>query len=130
MLNLPPDSNFDLNNYPSEIIDRDLDHRHSLPRHISRLTSKAHSSQERLAMANRFQQHRASKNYNRSLATALAVNISRYQLSDRALIQKHSQNVRSSLEHRLQVAVEQENSQLIALLQTELKQLQTSVQIK
>ena len=128
MLNLSPNSNSDLNNYLSEIIDREiLDHRDSLPRHISPLASKAHSSQERLSIANRFQQHSASTNLDRSLATDLAVNISRYQLSDRALIQKHSQNVRSTLEHRLEVAIARGNSQLIALLQTELKQLQTSV---
>lgn len=128
MLNLPSNSNQNLNNYRSEIIDRHLNYRQSLlPRHISRLTSKAHSSQERLAMANRLQQNLVSTNFDRSQATALAVNISRYQLSDRDSIQKHSQNIRSSLEHRLEVAIARGNSQLIALLQTELKQLQTSV---
>lgn len=117
-----------INNYPSEIIDREIPNLRGglLPRHISSLASKAHSSQERLAIANRSQNH-TSTNFNRSLATDLAVNISRYQLSDRDSIQKHSQNVRSSLEHRLRVAIEQGNTQLIALLQTELKQLQTSV---
>lgn len=95
-----------------------------LPRHISSLESKTHTIQERW--------HRADRsifepNSSRSQAIDLAVSISRYQLGDRASIQKHSENVQSNLERRLQVAIARGNDRLVALLQAEFEQLQAGV---
>lgn len=96
-----------------------------LPRHISSIESKAHTALERW-------QHRAEcsadkPNFSCSQAIELAVNISRYQLRDRVSRQKHSENVRSNLERRLQVAISSGNYPLVALLQAEFEQLQAGV---
>ena len=97
------------------------------PRHISSLESRTHSTRDRLAKANSSSKSYFDSANNSSQAIELAVNISQYQLRDRASLQKHSENVRSSLEHRLQVARERENARLVALLLAELKQLQTNI---
>ncbi|GAB4523464.1 MAG: hypothetical protein Tsb0014_01020 [Pleurocapsa sp.] len=57
----------------------------------------------------------------------LAVNILRYQLSDRAAQETHLESVRRSLEKRLQRAKAQGDRQLISLLEDEFKQLEISV---
>lgn len=92
-----------------------------LPRHISSLESKTHTIQERWR---RESNSVFEPNSSSSQAIDLAVNISRYQLRDRASIQKHSENVRSSLERRLRVAIARGNYPLVALLQAEFEQLQ------
>ena len=56
-----------------------------------------------------------------------AVNILKYQLSDRASQQRHLENLRHNLERRLQVAKLQRNSQLLEILQNEYKQLETNI---
>lgn len=57
---------------------------------------------------------------------ALAVSILKYQLKDLASKQKHLENVRCNLRHRLQVAQVQGNSQLVKILQEEFRQLEAS----
>ena len=123
-----PRSNHDRSVHPLETVERDATYRaKSKPRHISALESKTHSSKDRLARAkNLSRPYFNSSKFNPSQAIDLAVNISRYQFRDRASLQKHSENVRSSLKHRLQMARERENARLIALLLAELKQLQTN----
>lgn len=57
----------------------------------------------------------------------VAVSILKYQLGDRTARQKHLENLRHNLEHRLQVAKSQGNSQLLNALQDEYEQLEISV---
>lgn len=55
------------------------------------------------------------------------VDILQYQLNDRAIRQNHLDNMRRSLERRLQAAEASGNKNLINLLNDEFKQLKTSV---
>ena len=128
MINFSPNSNHDRYNCALEITSSDASDRvKPIPRHILPLESKAHSSRDRLARADNLSKlYSGNSNFNNTQATELAVNISQYQLGDRVLLQKHSENVRSNLEHRLQVARRRENAQLVTLLLAELKQLQTN----
>lgn len=60
-------------------------------------------------------------------ATNLAVNILRYQLQDHVSQQRHRENLRGNLQHRLAVAQAKKNSQLVSILQEEFRQLEGSL---
>ncbi len=100
-----------------------------LPRHISSLESKArvNSNLGNLDEIN-YQSVICSTNLDSYPAEAidLAVSILKYQLKDLASKQKHLENVRCNLRHRLQVAQVQGNSQLVNILQEEFRQLEAS----
>lgn len=106
---------------PSEKLKR------KLPRHISCLESKNYRQSNNL---NRPIQLRTSCLTNlathKTESINLAVDILKYQLSDRASKEKHLENVRRNLQHRLEVAKAKKNSQLVSILQEEFKQLETS----
>jgi len=57
----------------------------------------------------------------------VAVDILRYQLSDRATKQKHLENVRCNLRHRLEVAKAKGNKQLVSMIQAEYGELEPSI---
>ena len=128
MINLSPDSSCNKDTRPLETVGCEANYRAKpTPRHISSLESRTHSSRDRLAKAkNLSKSYFNNSKLDPSQAIDLAVNISQYQLRDRASLQKHSENIFANLEHRLQVARERENARLIALLQAELKQLQAN----
>ena len=110
--------------YPLEIIDIETVARQKprLPRHISTLESKI-SNHFNLSEV---QQPKTCPLASESLNSTVAWNILKYQLSDRASQQKHGENVRSSLKHRLEVARAMGNKQLVRILQEEFRQLETS----
>lgn len=54
----------------------------------------------------------------------VAVDILRYQLSDHATQQKHLENVRCNLRHRLEVAKAKGNNQLVNIIQAEYRELE------
>lgn len=97
-----------------------------LPRHMSAPETKSHRGKRN---ANRI--GNMPKVCHIELARQnqanLAVNILKYQLSDCPSRQKHLENLRHNLEHRLQVAKSQGNSQLLDILQDEYQQLKTSI---
>lgn len=99
-----------------------------LPRHISTLASETHSSMDRLSKTN-YNKRIFAQNSScpQNPAINLAVSISQYQLSDRPLRQKHLENLRGNLQHRLEVAVAGKNSQLVSMLQQEFRQLEANV---
>ncbi len=98
-----------------------------LPRHISSLESKAHVNASNLDAINH-QPKIGSNNLDSDQAEAidLAVSILKYQLKNYTSKQKHLENVRSNLRHRLQVAQTQGNIQLVHILEEEFRQLETS----
>ena len=59
--------------------------------------------------------------------TNIALEVLRYQLNDKKAKQTHLENVRRSLEQRLQVAKASGNHYLVALLQKESQQLEMNV---
>lgn len=131
MMNLFRSSKYSRNKPRLETIDREICDpwvKPKLPRHLSALESATHSSIDRLGKANQnakiFSQ---DLNYEENQAIELAVSISRYQLSDRPSQQKHLENLRCNLHHRLEVAVAVGNSQLVKMLQEEFRQLEASV---
>ena len=126
MIDLSRDLDYNQYSHPLETVGWGANYRAKpTPRHISSLESKTHSSRDRLVRA-LSKSYSDNSKFNFTQVRDLAINISQYQLRDRALLEKHSENVRFSLEHRLQVARERENNRLVALLLTELKQLQTN----
>lgn len=58
--------------------------------------------------------------------TNLAWDLLKYQLSDRAAQQQHLANLRSNLQHRLQVAQAKGDRKLVDILQDEFQQLETA----
>ncbi len=129
MLNLSGSTNYrDAPNY-IELKDNLISHPSTkirLPRHISSLESPQH---HRTTNANR---HPIAQKCPTNLdtypaeATNLAVNILRYQLQDSMAQQKHLENLRNNLQHRLTVAQTNKNCQLVTMLQEESRQLETS----
>lgn len=134
MLNLSPYSS---NNRPHSFYDEVMgaeafarQKKLKLPRHISSLESKARVNScvnSNLDEIN-YQSVIRSANLESHPAEAidLAVSILKYQLKDLASKQKHLENVRCNLRHRLQVAQVQGNSQLVNILQEEFRQLEAS----
>lgn len=98
----------------------------SFPRHIANVSVKSH-------------RHNQPMNHHRSLPktchlvksqpaqekeTNIALEVLQYQLNDQKAKQTHIDNLRRSLERRLQVAKMSGNYHLIALLQKESQQLE------
>ena len=115
---------------PSEIIESEITDwysRHTLPRHMSVLETKSH----RGGLGNLDKRNHVPKecrlDADRQQETNLALDILKYQLSDRAAKQKHLENVRANLERRLKVAKAQGNRQLVHILQDEYRQLKNNV---
>jgi anion-transporting ArsA/GET3 family ATPase len=97
-----------------------------LPRHISSLESTQHN---RAVNTSEYRVDRqCALNYDdcSRKTNNLAVNILQYQLQDSAAQQKHLENQRNSLQRRLETAQTKENSQLVTMLQKELRQLEPS----
>lgn len=130
MLNLSPNSpNYRPPSFYKEVMGAETFDRQKklkLPRHISSLESKGRLNST-LDEIN-YQSVICSANLESHPAEAidLAVSILKYQLKDLASKQKHLENVRCNLRHRLQVAQVQGNSQLVNILQEEFRQLEAS----
>lgn len=97
-----------------------------LPRHIAALESYQHNRQVRSSLPLAEQKRPAHRDTCTAEATNLAVNILCYQLKDTVAQQKHLENVRNNLQHRLAVAQTKQNQQLITMLQEESRQLEAS----
>ncbi|MGF1539893.1 MAG: hypothetical protein ACFCU5_05475 [Pleurocapsa sp.] len=102
--------------------------KYSYPRHITQLESPSHRGSSNTVS----QITVLPKICNLSLSPGkprvnAAVDILQYQLSDRALRQNHFDNMRRSLQRRLQAAKASGNKELIDLLNEEVKQLKTLV---
>ena len=108
-----------------EGFDRSQAAKNCLPRHISSLESKNHHAGDRNLAGASFKrsmpQKRAKETNN------LAVCILTYQLKDKAAQQKHLANLRSNLQHRLEVAEAERNSQLVIMLQDEFRQFESNI---
>ena len=131
MLNLSLYSDKKRNKYHSEKIVLEIPNIQTnpkLPRHISGLSSTKH---RKLGKQGQTSQMPTVCSINLDADPAetinLAVNILKYQLNDRTSKQKHVENVRRNLQHRLQVAQDSENRELVSILQEEFRQLETSV---
>ena len=120
MFNLSRNSNY-FNSVHAEIGDRFNKLR--LPRHISALESPTHSQKVRRRLDLDVRQCPLMQPKNSEEASNLAVNILQYQLRDGVSQQKHLENLRSNLKHRLHVARVEANSQLVTMLQEEFRQL-------
>ncbi|MEN9871765.1 MAG: hypothetical protein RLZZ171_2757 [Cyanobacteriota bacterium] len=128
MLNLSRSPNYRDAPGDSELSDRlivDPSAKIRLPRHISCLESSQHNRTTN-ALHQGSQKYSANRNTYSAEATNLAVNILRYQLQDTLAQQKHIENLQNSLQHRLKVAQEKENYQLVTMLQEEFRQLEAS----
>ncbi|MGF1589477.1 MAG: hypothetical protein ACFCU7_09560 [Pleurocapsa sp.] len=131
MLNLSfYSSNYRSPSFHNEVTDTEIGYRQRklrLPRHISSLESKARVNASNLGKINP-QSKIASLNldFQEVEAIDLAVSILKYQLKDFASKQKHLENIRCNLRHRLQVAQMQGNIKLVHILQEEFKQLELS----
>ncbi len=101
---------------------------HSYPRHISQWETKSHRNINSVVSQGGYTPKVCQiSTYQTQTTTNLALNILKYQLSDRQAKQKHLENIRRNLERRLQVAKAQGNNQLVNILQEEFRQLQTSI---
>ena len=110
----------------SEIIESEITDWHSKPQQLRGIsTPETRSHRGRYSGKNYIPKVCQLNTYQTTKAN-LAVDILKYQLSDRAARHKHLENVRLNLEHRLQVAKAQNNSQLVYILQDEYKQLETN----
>lgn len=105
----------------SEITDWSEGHR-QLPRHISVPEIKSHRGRYNLNRIDYAPRVCRIDTYKPS-TTNFALDILKYQLSDRAAQQKHLENLRSNLQRRLQAAQAKGDSQLINILQDEYQQL-------
>ncbi|MEL6495008.1 MAG: hypothetical protein AAFQ41_07770 [Cyanobacteria bacterium J06623_7] len=92
-----------------------------LPRHISALETTPHRPNSRPHLTASLRQ--SSSRVTEAEASNLAVNILTYQLKDREAQQQHLANLHSNLQHRFEVAKAAQNTQLMALLQEEFRQL-------
>ncbi|MBE9047118.1 hypothetical protein IQ255_22415 [Pleurocapsales cyanobacterium LEGE 10410] len=128
----------------TEIINTEIDRyrEHKLPRHISPQEIKSHRGEQypswnknssSLPTFNQLKDDMSkrammstSHSLRRAKATNLALDILKYQLSDRQSRQKHLENTHRNLERRLQVAKARGNDWLVQILQEEFKQLETS----
>lgn len=130
MLNLSPYSS---NNRPHSFYDEAIagetfyqQKKLKLPRHISSLESKTRVNSNLDEINHKSVICLTNLDSDSVEAIDLAVSILKYQLKDRASKQKHLENVRCNLRHRLQVAQVQGNSQLVDILQEEFRQLEAS----
>ena len=128
MKNLSSRSIANRKKYPSETIDSEIvdwHSQHRLPRHISALTTQSHRGKGNSGKHNGvFSQPKACAiDACQPQQTNAALNILKYQLSDRASLQKHHGNLLANLKHRLQKAKDRGDSQLWNLLQDEYQQL-------
>jgi len=98
-----------------------------LPRHISSLESPSRHRGDQAKIAPARPEISRGTQVAQAEAINLAVSILDYQLKSGAAQQKHLENLRSNLQHRWQVAKATNNSQLMAMLQEEFKQLATTV---
>ena len=98
---------------------------HHLPRHLSTFETKSHRGRHNLCQVNYVP--KACQTDTAEATKINLINILKYQLGDNALKQKHIENVRLNLEHRLQMAKATGNNQLVDLLQDEYKQLKASI---
>ena len=102
-------------------------HRLKLPRHILSIESQSHRGQSSsIEQINYVPRAFLVKPYQAEKAN-FALDILKYQLSDRHTQQKHLENLLCNLQHRLRVAKNQGNNQLVSILQEEFRQLETSV---
>ena len=98
-----------------------------LPRHISSIESKDYRFSTNQNKTSQMPTACPTNLANDSSeAINLAVSILKYQLQDRASQQKHLENVRRNLQHRLEVAKAEENRKLVTILQAEFRQLETN----
>lgn len=115
--------------YPLEMLETEIADCHSkpkLPRHISYIESRSHGGGSNLGKID-YMPRVCKIEPDRTKVVNLAVDILKYQLGDRQIKQKHLENLRYNLKHRLQVAQTQRNSQLVNILKEEFKQLETSL---
>lgn len=130
MLNLSPYRDHQQSPRYSEKIDSEVFPRQftqKSPRHISCLESKNHRQIGDQSKTSQLRTTCPTNLANEQPETSnIAVNILKYQLSDRIAQQKHVENVRRNLQHRLEVAQEQENQRLVNILQEESRLLETS----
>ncbi len=109
-------------------------HRPKLPRHTLSVESQSHRGQSNIEQINYVYRTFLIKPSQAEEASS-AYDILKYQLSDRSATrqrnrhaqQKHLENLLCNLQHRLRVAKNQGNNQLVFILQEEFRQLQTSV---
>lgn len=104
---------------------RPTNHKYFYPRHISQLESPSHKRYGN-GISN-FYSLPTSCALNKVQETqqgSIAVEILKYQLSDREAKQAHLNSVRHNLERRLQVAKNNGNERLVNLLQQEYQELQ------
>ena len=116
--------------YQSEIIETEISDwqsSHSLPHHRSILETKSHRNRYPNFNPINYVPRVCRINPKPEDQINTAIDILKYQLSDRDSRQKHLENVRFSLQHRLQVARATGNNQLIDILQAESQQLETSI---
>ena len=98
-----------------------------LPRHISSLESPSRHQVYRAKITPTEQKSPRDTQADQAETINLAVSILDYQLKNSAAQQKHVENLRSNLRHRWQVAKANKNSQLMAMLQKEFRQLKAGV---
>lgn len=96
------------------------------PRHMSVLESPNRRQQARQGLFSTVRQCPLKQQDKSAEATNLAVNILRYQLGDSTSQDRHLNNLRSNLQHRLKVARAENNEQLVTMLWDEFRQLETT----
>lgn len=97
-----------------------------LPRHISAWETSGRNQAIASSLYQAPNKCPLDHNLKSAQATNLAVNILRYQLQDHVAQQKHWENLRCNLQHRLEVARSTNNTQLLTILQAEFRQLETT----
>jgi hypothetical protein len=98
------------------------------PRHTNFLESQFHRGFKNYHLEKRIQPKVCQINsFVEQQEINLAVDILKYQMSDRLTQQNHFNNVRRNLEKRLQSAKASNNKTLIDLLEKEFQQLETEV---
>lgn len=118
-----------ISKYQLPVIEREITDGYSqqkLPRHISSRETKSHRGQRNLLQID-FAPRMCQIKSNPGQEANLALDILKYQLGDRQTQQKHLENVRCNLQHRLQIAKIQGNTRLVDLLQEEYRQLEISI---
>lgn len=104
---------------------RRQNHKYPYPRHISQLESLSHRGYSNgISSVSSLPQTCALKTASEKQEVNLAVEILKYQLSDREAKQAHLNSVRRNLQRRLQVAKNNGNNRLVNLLQQEYQELQ------
>ncbi len=102
-------------------------YRPKLPRHILSIESQSHRGQSSNIEQINYVPRAFLVKPSQAEKASFALNILKYQLSDRYAQQKHLENLLCNLQHRLRVAKNQGNNQLVSILQEEFRQLETSV---